>query len=147
MRHLRCVPPIVCVLMISISGCEEHQHASSVGANRRVLDSLVSMHPCTSRSISIKGASSLSRNQRCALVDVGFIAVASGLSTPTGVMSFDTTRIRGATITRFAFRDTSERASTTYWSVDFDTGDPAWTPTVHIDALTGKVTAGLAPNP
>jgi hypothetical protein len=85
--------------------------------------------------------------QRCALVEAGFGAIASGLAASSGVVVSDTGKIRGATITRFAFRDTSERAGNTYWSIDYDIGDPVRGPTVHIDASTGKVTAGLAPNP
>lgn len=142
----RLMPRVLCIV-ITVIACNGHAKPKSIGSDHPVLDSLVTRYPCKHDAIVSNEVAPLTEEQRCALVEAGFRAIASGRGAPSGVMVSDTARIRGATIWRFAFRDTNERPSITYWSIDYDVGDPARTPTVRIDALTGQIDVGRASNP
>jgi hypothetical protein len=121
--------------------------AGAFRSANHVLDSLVSTYPCRHGGIVTRAVTPLTAGQQCALVEAGIWAIASGRGVQSGARPSDSARIRGATITRFAFRDTAEDPRTTYWSIDYDVGDSTRTPTVHIDAVTGHIEIGQAPHP
>jgi hypothetical protein len=114
-------------------------------ASQRVLDSLARVTSCTAPvQFTVNGADSLTERQRCALIQVAWRAVASGVGAHAGVEPSDTAKLARAAVTPFFFHDTSGNWAQGYWSVDFKNAEGRTTVSAHVDGATGAVTLGRA---
>jgi len=121
------------------------QARSPEASDRRLLDSLATIHACHPRAFTVRipiPVAGLSGNDRCTLVATAFDYIKEGGAQRAGMSPRDTVEIQGAEIFAFKFTDLSGGPSESYWTVEFQLPRRSYAMVVRIDRQTGKVRAG-----
>ena len=141
-RTAACTPAFMLCVAVA-TACA--QARSTGGNDRRLLDSLASIHACRPRAFTVRipiAVAGLSANDRCTLVATAFDYIKAGGAQRAGMSAPDTVEIQGAEIFALTFTDLSGGPSESYWTVEFQLPRRSYTMVVRIDRQTGKVRAG-----